>query len=47
MNPWKKLHNDFNALKEAEDWIARARVAVAQQMGFKSYSQAKRRGGRR
>jgi hypothetical protein len=29
MNPWKELHHDFHALKEAEDWIARERVPAA------------------
>jgi hypothetical protein len=29
MNPWEKLHNDFNALKEAEDGIVRERVPAA------------------
>jgi hypothetical protein len=28
MNPWKRLHNDFSALKEAEDGIVRERIAV-------------------
>jgi len=28
MNPWKKLHNEFNELKEAEDRIVRERVPV-------------------
>jgi hypothetical protein len=29
MNPWKKLHNEFKALMEEEDRIARERVPAA------------------
>jgi hypothetical protein len=40
MNPWKKLHNDFNALKEAEDGIARERVPVTHCYAYVTYSES-------
>ena len=35
---WKQLHNDFNALKEAEDGIARERVPAAHCYAYVTYS---------
>jgi hypothetical protein len=40
MNPWRNFHNDFNALKEAEDGIARERVPVAHCYAYVTYSES-------
>jgi hypothetical protein len=40
MNPWKKLHNDFDALKEAEDGIARERVPAAHCYAYVTFSES-------
>jgi len=37
---WKQLHNDFNALKEAEDGIARERVPAAHCYAYVIYSES-------
>jgi len=40
MNPWKRLHDDFNALNEAEDEIARERVPAAHCYAYVTYSES-------